>query len=82
MLTGEMVRLFRNCLGLKQSELAKEIKVNQSLLSRIEIGERQISPELSKQLRTFFHLQGISDSDLLMISSTLKQARKNKKGVE
>ncbi|MCY9019691.1 helix-turn-helix domain-containing protein [Priestia megaterium] len=82
MLTGEMIKLFRICLGWKQSELAKEANVNQTLISKIELGERQISPELSKQLRTFFHLQGISDSDLLMISSTLKQARKNKKGVE
>ncbi|PFQ79730.1 helix-turn-helix domain-containing protein [Priestia megaterium] len=82
MLTGEMVRLFRICLGLKQSELAKEANVNQTLISKVELGERQISHELSKQLRTFFHLQGISDSDLLMINSTLKLARENKKGMK
>ena len=81
MLTGEMLRLFRTYLNMSQSELAKESNVSQVLISKIELGERQISPELSKQLRTFFHLQGISDSDLLLINSTLIQARKKQKGV-
>ena len=72
MLTSESVKFIRLLTDLTQNELAEKLKVDRSLISRIEGGKRTITPTLVRQLKEIFHLKGWSESDLFLIYEVIK----------
>jgi transcriptional regulator with XRE-family HTH domain len=50
LLNGEAITAFRELRGLSGTSLADLIDVDPSTLSRVESGERQLSPEKTKAL--------------------------------
>jgi DNA-binding transcriptional regulator YiaG len=57
-LTGTEVRAARQARNLTQTELAGLLQVHQSLVARIELGDRTISPTLEASLRQVLGLEG------------------------
>ena len=72
MLTSESVKFIRLLTDLTQNELAKKLRVDRSLISRIEAGERTITPALVRQLKEILYLKGWSESDLFLIYEVIK----------
>ncbi|MED3990188.1 helix-turn-helix transcriptional regulator [Priestia megaterium] len=72
MLTSESVKFIRLLTDLTQSELAEKLRVDRSLISRIEAGERTITPTLVRQLKEILYLKGWSESDLFLIYEVIK----------
>jgi len=71
-LTSESVKFIRLLTDLTQSELAEKLRVDRSLISRIEAGERTITPTLVRQLKEILYLKGWSESDLFLIYEVIK----------
>ncbi len=51
---GENIRVLRENAGFTQSNLAQFMKVDQSLISKVEKGERALSAEMLEKLATLF----------------------------
>ena len=75
MLTSESVKFIRLLTDLTQNELAEKLRVDRSLISRIEAGERTITPALVRQLNEVFYLKGWSESDLSLIYEVIKSRK-------
>ena len=61
-MTGEVLRQLRIERGYTQNELAKYLRVSRSLVSKIETGQREASPELTKRIIELFESVDQSDS--------------------
>ena len=61
---GEKIAELRKKENLNQSELAEKLKINQSVLNRIENGTRPLKDDEIKQIASFF---GVSSDFLLDI---------------
>ncbi|WP_416420352.1 helix-turn-helix transcriptional regulator [Priestia aryabhattai] len=72
MLTSESVKFIRLLTDLTQNELAEKLRVDRSLISRIEAGDRTITPTLVRQLKEILYLKGWSESDLFLIYEVIK----------
>ena len=48
--TGQQLKLFRICVGLRQYELAARIGIPATKLCEIEAGRREASPDLVAQI--------------------------------
>ena len=59
---GEYIRILRESAGLTLREVASEIKIDSSLLAKIEKNQRQPTKHLIKSLASFFN---INERDLL-----------------
>ena len=54
--SGECIRQLRTRRGYTQEQLAKELHIDQSFLSRIESGRKGCSVDLFVQFSEFFHV--------------------------
>jgi transcriptional regulator with XRE-family HTH domain len=61
---GEKIRKARRGKGLTQRELAKEVGVDHTIISRIESNDREASPAAILQLCTFLELWADADAEL------------------
>lgn len=59
---GENLRVLRDCAGYNQLSIAAFLGVDQSLISKIERGERGISADMLDKLASLF---GIAASDIV-----------------
>ena len=50
-LAGAAVRRLRLAAQVSQVQLARLVHVNQAHLSRIELGERRVTPEMDRKIR-------------------------------
>jgi len=74
-LTSESVKFIRLLTELTQNELAEKLRVDRSLISKIEAGERNITPTLVRELKEIFYLKGWSESDLFLIYEVIKNRK-------
>ncbi len=69
---GKKIKLFRERAHLTQSQIAEFLSIDQSLVSKIEKGERNISEYMLEELATLFCCSVdsiISDDDSLIRSN-------------
>lgn len=52
----KLISLIRKIEGLNQQELAKKLNVSQSLIAKIEKGDRSITPKIQKKLIDELHI--------------------------
>lgn len=57
---GENIKILREQSGFTQSNIAKYLKVDQSLISKIEKGERLITSDMLDNLSTLFGITSAS----------------------
>lgn len=69
---GEILKLYRQILGLKQIKIACELNITQSYLSEIENGRRPISIEV---LARFAEFNNIRLSDLVYVTENIQEAK-------
>ena len=80
--SGAYIQNLRAQRGYTQNELAKAMNINQSSLSRIELGAKGCSVDLLIQLSLFFEVSidyivlGTVHSDLIRLNST-KQVKES-----
>ena len=58
---GNNIKMLRNSIGLRQSTIASFLNVNQSLISNVEKGEKNLSADLLEKLACLF---GVSINDI------------------
>jgi transcriptional regulator with XRE-family HTH domain len=74
----ELIRHLRMLSGLSQNELAEKLEVHQTLVSKIEAGERIIQPQTERKLHAIFSEQaGVSEADIKLLQGIF-QSRKYK----
>jgi transcriptional regulator with XRE-family HTH domain len=82
----ELIKHLRMLSGLSQNELAEKLDVHQTLVSKIEAGERIIQPQTEEKLRQVFNEAGVSDADISLLkglfeSRKFKSVKKDWKGL-
>ncbi|MHB1484863.1 MAG: helix-turn-helix domain-containing protein [Saccharofermentanales bacterium] len=67
---GENLRMLRDSAGYNQQSIASFLKVDQSLISKIEKGERSISTDMLDKLASLFGVttSAILDNDVVVKS--------------
>lgn len=65
---GDMLRMFRERVGLSQRALAEKAGIDTSYISRIERGERNATRSIALQLAEILKLS-IEEADLWLISA-------------
>lgn len=73
LITGDVVKYLRKMVGMGQQTLAKKVNVTQSMISRIERGQKEISPHLQNRLVEAF---GISEAEIIAIWSHVQALKK------
>jgi len=66
---GETIKALRENAGFNQQSIATFLKVDQSLVSKIEKGERNISSDMLEKLASLF---GVSENSIVNSSTTFK----------
>lgn len=82
----ELIKHLRMLSGLSQNDLAEKLGVHQTLISKIEAGERLIQIETERKLLEVFAEAGISEADIYLLkglfeSRKMKPVKKDWKGL-
>ncbi|XKE65987.1 helix-turn-helix domain-containing protein [Jeotgalibacillus malaysiensis] len=56
-MTGKQLKMLRVTIGMKQSELARLLKVSQTLISLIENGQRVMTDKQIEQVNKIFKIR-------------------------
>ena len=71
---GENIRILRDNAGFNQQSIASYLKVDQSLISKIEKGERTISTDMLEKLAALFGVNAVEITKEGIVSGTLSCA--------
>lgn len=63
-LSGDLVRMLRQSMRLKQAEFAARIGISQVMVSYIESGQRGISDDTEERIRREFNINDLAVSYL------------------
>lgn len=67
-----LLKVGRHFAGLTQAELALQIGVNQSVLSKYESGSIHMNSEVTRKIKAVFAENGIGSVELVFLEDILK----------
>lgn len=75
-LSGDLVRMLRQSLRLKQAEFAARIGISQVMVSYIENGQRGISDDTEERIRREFNINDLAVSYLTAAHQAARNCQK------
>ncbi|MCB5235894.1 helix-turn-helix domain-containing protein [Niallia circulans] len=75
-MTPEVIKYFRQLMGISQSELAERVNISSSMISRYECNLVEINPETELKILQVFSDAGISSQDFIQVQMIFNKMKR------
>ncbi|MDM5249634.1 helix-turn-helix transcriptional regulator [Lysinibacillus sp. G4S2] len=69
----ELIKHLRSITNLSQEELAERVGKHQSLISKIELGTAELTPQTQKAILNVFAEEGVGGLEIAVLNSVINK---------